>query len=269
MLSTFAGAEHLNQRFLGVLALAPEYAAAAAAWAARLGLPVGGDSPYLLQVGEDGLQFAENAVHAPGALRVDFLAGALAHRGRFGGGSGQMIARAVGLQPGVRPVVLDATAGLGRDGFVLAQLGCALTLIERRPVIAALLEDGLRRAANDAATAPIVARMRLLVGDAIEMMGAWLVRQEMPPQVVYLDPMFPQRTKSALVKKEMRALRPLAGDDADAPALLEAALSLASHRVVVKRPRQAPALDSRLPSHVLVGRSSRFDVYAKKSLKAV
>ena len=251
---------------LCVVALTPAYEADAAAWAARLGLPLGGACAYLLQVGGEGLQFTDSSASAPGAVRVDFLAGAVAHRCRFGGGSGQMIAKAVGVQPGVRPSVLDATAGLGRDAFVLAQLGCLMTLVERQPVIAALLEDGLRRAAGDADTAPIVQRMRLLRGNAVEIMRGW---REIPPQVVYLDPMFPLRTKSALVKKEMRALRPLAGDDADAPALLDAALALASHRVVVKRPRQAPTLGGHEPSHVLAGRSSRFDVYAKKSLKTV
>ena len=212
-----------------------------------------------------GLSPDAKGIDAAKALRVDFLAGAMAHRRRFGGGGGQMIAKAVGIQPGIRPTVLDATAGLGRDAFILAQLGCSLTLIERQPVIAALLEDGLQRAAADADTAPIVARMRLLCDDAITTMQHW---REEPPQVIYLDPMFPHRQKSALVKKEMRWLRPLAGDDDDAPALLAAALDLASHRVVVKRARQAPPIAGQTPGYALTGQSSRFDIYPKKSLKS-
>ena len=187
----------------------------------------------------------------------------MAHRRQFGGGSGQMIAKAVGVAPGVRPRVLDATAGLGRDAFVLASLGCEMTLIERQPLIAALLEDGLARAALSAEVAPIVARMHLLVGNAIELMTGWA--QE-PPQVIYLDPMFPHRDKSALVKKEMRLFRPFVGDDLDAPALLEAALALASHRVVVKRPRKAPIIEGQKPGYVLEGKSSRYDIYPKKKL---
>ena len=175
-----------------------------------------------------------------------------------------MIARAAGLQPGVRPSILDATAGLGGDAFVLAQLGCQLTLIERHPVIAALLADGLRRAAEHADTAATVARMRLLNGDACSLLRQWT---ETVPQVIYLDPMFPHRDKSALVKKEMRLVRPLVGNDADAPELLAAALALASHRVVVKRPRKAPLIDGPAPSHALEGKSSRYDIYAKKSLR--
>ena len=244
-------------------ALHPQYAEAAARWAARLGLAQQGDTEFALQLGDDGLQLVELGDKAPGPVRVDFVEGAAAHRRQFGGGSGQMIAKAVGVQSGIRPRILDATAGLGRDAFVLASLGCEMTLIERQPLVAALLEDGLQRAALNLDVAPIAARMRLLNGNAIELMQHW---QGEPPQVVYLDPMFPHRDKSALVKKEMRLFRPLAGDDDDAPELLAAALQLASHRVVVKRPRKAPAIAGPEPSTRIEGKSSRYDIYALKAL---
>ncbi len=247
-----------------VESLDPALDAAAAAWAERLHLPLAGEAELALQLGPDGLQLVDLAEDAPGPVRVDFVEGAVAHRRLFGGGAGQMIAKAVGLLPGVRPSVVDATAGLGRDAFVLAQLGCPVTLIERNPLIAALLEDGLQRAAQDAEVATIVGRMRLLCGDAIVRLNAW---PDEVPQVVYLDPMFPHRDKSALVKKEMRLFRPVVGDDGDAPALLEAALALATHRVVVKRARKAPAIAGPKPAFALEGNSSRFDIYPKKSLK--
>ena len=245
-------------------ALDPAFAAAAGELAEHLHLPLQSDAEYALQLGHDGLQFAELGPQAAGPIRVDFVSGAVAHRRLFGGGSGQMIAKAVGIAPGVRPTIVDATAGLGRDAFVLAELGCAMTLIERQPLIAALLEDGLQRASADPEVGPIVARMKLLCGNAIELLGAW---ESEAPQVIYLDPMFPHRDKSALVKKEMRLFRPLAGDDDDAPALLDAALALATHRVVVKRPRKAPSIAGQLPGYALEGKSSRFDIYPKKSLK--
>ena len=244
-------------------ALQPHLAEAAAEWAARLNLPLQGDSEFALQLGEGGLQLVELGPQAPGPVRVDFVEGAMAHRRLFGGGAGQMIAKAVGVQPGIRPRVLDATAGLGRDAFVLASLGCAMTLIERQPLVAALLEDGLARARGDAQVGHIVAQMDLLHGNAIELMSAW---QGEPPQVIYLDPMFPHRDKSALVKKEMRLFRPFVGDDQDAPALLAAALALASHRVVVKRPRKAPCIEGAKPGYALEGKSSRYDIYPKKKL---
>ena len=245
-------------------ALDPVFSAAASAWAQRLQLPLQGNADYAMQVGPDGLQFAELGAHAAGPIRVDFVSGAVAHRRLFGGGSGQMIAKAVGIAPGIRPTIIDATAGLGRDAFVLAELGCAMTLIERQPLIGALLEDGLARGLDDFEVAPIVSRMHLLKGNSIEVMRNW---EGEPPQVIYLDPMFPHREKTALVKKEMRLFRPLVGDDNDAPALLEAALALASHRVVVKRPRKAPCIAGPKPSHALDGKSSRYDIYPKKALK--
>lgn len=247
-----------------VQSLSDSCLARARLWAERLGLPLGGEAGFALQVAEDGLRLAELGPGAPGPVRVDFVEGALAHRRRFGGGSGQMIAKAVGVQSGIRPRVLDATAGLGRDAFVLAALGCEVTLIERQPLVAALLEDGLARAARDLEVAPIIARMRLVPGNAIAAMMGW---SETPPQVIYLDPMFPHRDKSALVKKEMRLFRPLVGDDDDAPELLAAALGLASHRVVVKRPRKAPAIAGSKPGYSLDGKSSRYDIYPLKKLE--
>jgi 16S rRNA (guanine1516-N2)-methyltransferase len=248
-----------------VEALAGQSQEQAAKWAGRLGLPLEDDSAdFALQVSSDGLQLQQLGDDVPGPVRVDFAEGAVAHRRLFGGGSGQMIAKAVGIQPGVRPSVLDATAGLGKDAFVLASLGCEMSLIERQPIIAALLEDGLARGANDADAGPITRRMRLLTGNSIELIRAW---EGTPPQVIYLDPMFPHREKTALVKKEMRLFRPLVGDDMDAPALLEAALALASHRVVVKRPRKAPCIDGPKPGYALDGKSSRYDVYPKRALK--
>ncbi|WP_371923673.1 class I SAM-dependent methyltransferase [Pseudomonas sp. URMO17WK12:I2] len=244
-------------------ALTPYLDGSAQQWAQRLGLPLEGEAGYALQLGEAGLQLVELGPQAPGPVRVDFVEGAVAHRRQFGGGAGQMIAKAVGIAQGIRPRVLDATAGLGRDAFVLASLGCQVDLIERQPLIGALLEDGLQRAAADAEVASIVARMRLLQGNAIELMSAW---QDEAPQVIYLDPMFPHRDKSALVKKEMRLFRPFVGDDLDAPALLQAALRLASHRVVVKRPRKAPIIEGAKPGYALEGKSSRYDIYPLKKL---
>ena len=243
----------------------PPYLEQAMQWAERLGLSVNQPCELALVVNEAGLSLQELGPKAPGPVRVDFVEGALAHRRQFGGGSGQMIAKAIGIAQGVRPRILEATAGLGRDGFVLAGLGCEVTLIERQPIIAALLADGLNRAHADLDVAPIASRMRLMTGNAISLMREW---QGEPPQVIHLDPMFPHREKSALVKKEMRIFRPLVGDDLDAPALLAAALELASHRVVVKRPRKAPCIEGPKPAYTLEGKSSRYDIYPKKKLEA-
>ncbi|MCP1317395.1 class I SAM-dependent methyltransferase [Halomonas sp. 707B3] len=199
-------------------------------------------------------------------LSVDFVSGKAAHRRQFGGGRGQLVAKACGLTKGITPSVVDATAGLGRDAFVLASLGAQVLMIERVAAIAALLQDGLTRAAVAEETAAIAARMCLRHGDAAEQLVALVAEAEFAPQVIHLDPMFPHREKSALVKKEMRVFRELAGDDDDAPRLLAAALEVATHRVVVKRPRKAPPIAGPAPQHTLEGKTSRYDLYVHRSL---
>ena len=194
-----------------------------------------------------------------GAVYVDFLEGKARHRLLFGGGKGQDIAKAIGLHKHKTPTVLDATAGLGREAFVLASLGCHVTLLERSPIMHALLADGLQRAL-DAADEPlttIVKRMQLQQINALD----WLKNPSFQPEIIYLDPMFPERTKSALVQKEMRFLHDIVGEDPDAAELLPLARQIAKYRVVVKRPRLAPELAGLKPAFVIAGKAVRYDVY--------
>ena len=194
-------------------------------------------------------------------IKVDLVDGASAHRRKFGGGRGQDIAKAVGLKHGFTPHVLDATAGLGRDAFVLASLGCKMTLMERMPIVAALLDDGLMRAQLNADIADIAQNMKLLHGASISDMSS---AEEV--DVVYLDPMYPHREKSAAVKKEMRIFQSLVGEDLDADDLLAPAIALAKYRVVVKRPSYAPPLNNVKPSTSIKMKKNRFDVYVKQGI---
>lgn len=200
-------------------------------------------------------------------VQVDFVQGANAHRRQFGGGLGQDIARAIGVTA-YKPRVLDATAGLGRDAFVLATLGCHVTACERHPVVAALLADGLSRAALNEETRDIIQRIQLHHGSSHEslMNSANTTQQH---DVVYLDPMFVHNEKDkAQVKKDMQAFRILVGQDQDADELLERALMHARCRVVVKRARKAAPLNNQQPSYSLTGKANRFDVYAKAKVEA-
>lgn len=196
-------------------------------------------------------------------IKIDFAEGAARHRRLYGGGRGQMLAKAIGVADKANLRVVDATAGLGRDAFVLASLGCELTLIERSPIVSALLADGLARAREDEAIATIISRMQLVKENAHQ----WLQQTKQEIDVVYLDPMFPESTKTALVKKEMRVFHELVGMDHDADGLLELALAKARYRVVVKRPRLALPLANREPTYALIGKANRFDVYAVRSMK--
>ena len=217
---------------------------------------------FLLQVNQQYLELCKLDEPKLGAIRVDFVEGAVAHRRKFGGGRGQEIAKAVGLKHGFSPHVLDATAGLGRDAFLLASLGCQVTMMERMPIVAALLEDGLERARlNMEVNALIGDKMALIHASSLQDMA--LSQQ---PDVVYLDPMYPHKEKSALVKKEMRIFQSLVGADLDADGLLAPALALAKYRVVVKRPSYAPPLDNKTPSTSIKMKKNRFDVYVKQAI---
>jgi 16S rRNA (guanine1516-N2)-methyltransferase len=204
-------------------------------------------------------------------VSVDFVSGAVAHRRHYGGGKSQMIAKAIGIKPGIFPAVLDTTAGLGKDAFVLASLGCRVTLLERNTIIHRALHDGLQHAIQhareegDAELAAILGRMNLVFADALEYLQQSL---HMPQRVIYLDPMFPDRKKTAAVKKDMVKLQQIVGEDHDSDLLLERALASNAHRIVVKRPKLALPLQATVsPSLVFRGASSRFDVYPRKTLE--
>jgi len=195
-------------------------------------------------------------------LIVDFVGGSVGHRFRSGEGRKQGLAKAVGFSSGVVPDVVDATAGLGRDAFLLASLGARVTLIERSPRMHALLAEGLERArAEGGRHAETVSRMTLLLGDSRELLP------DLKPQVVLVDPMHPPRDKTALVKKEMRLIRDIVGVDADSVLLMQAALEAAQNRVVLKWPlRGDPMPGVRKPSHQILGKSTRYDVFIKAKI---
>lgn len=238
--------------------------------AQRYGIVADEAAPLWLEMRPEGLVLGGDERTYGHPIRVDFVSGKAAHRRRFGGGRGQLVARACGLSKGITPSIVDATAGLGRDAFVLASLGAPVLMIERVGAIAALLEDGLHRArqSDNPDVAEIAARMQLACGDAAQRMIDLIAHQSFDAQVVHLDPMFPHREKSALVKKEMRIFQALVGADDDAPRLLEAALDVATHRVVVKRPKGAAPIAGPAPHHVVEEKHSRYDVYVHRSLKS-
>ncbi len=195
-------------------------------------------------------------------LFVDFIGGSLGHRKKYGGGKGQTIAKAIGIKQGKPiPSVLDATAGLGKDSYVFACLGCPVTLIERSPVIAALTKDGIERADLNIEFGDIINNGFILHNcDALEYIQA--IEKNKKPDVIYLDPMYPEKKKSASVKKNMQMLQKLLGHDTDTDKVLIAALQKAGKRVVVKRPKGAPQLNiKQKPTLNYESKGTRYDVY--------
>lgn len=215
----------------------------------------------LLLYTEKGLQIQlkhDSDNKRPVSLYVDFLSTSLNYRRQHGGGIKQALAKAVGVKPGIRPSVLDATAGLGKDSFLLASLGCKVSMIERSPLLAALLRDALERgASSDELQKNVLSNLTLLQGDAVTL----ITEIQEKADTIYLDPMYPHSRKSALNRQEMRIIRILVGDDNDADKLLHTALLHAEKRVVVKRPKGAPLLSGQAPSHVISMKNSRYDVY--------
>lgn len=229
----------------------------------ELGLPLVVQDPgstqfdLLLSVRGDRLELRQTGRTAPGGISVDFVA--WGRGARFVGNRRQPLARAVGL-PGSDVTLVDATAGLGRDCFRLASLGCMVTAVERSPVLGALLRDGLRRALTIPKLAEVVERrLNLVVGDAKTVLTE--MRGDAAPDVVYLDPMFSPKTgATALAKKEMRVLRQLVGGDDDVAELLDVARRAARRRVVVKRWLRAQPLGDE-PTMTYKGKIARYDVY--------
>ncbi len=216
---------------------------------------------FLLTITDSRLELRELAAQRAHPLFVDFVSGSTGYRRHSGLTKRQAIARAVGIGKGVTTVV-DATAGLGRDSFLLACLGCRVIAVERSVVLAALLRDGLVRAGEqatgDARLAAVIERMSLVVGDACEMLRR--LSADEAPDTVYLDPMYPIDAKSALPKRELRICRALVGEDADAGKLFDIARGVARRRVVVKRPPHAEPL-AESPTQTYAGRRVRYDMY--------
>ncbi|KAA5966101.1 16S rRNA (guanine(1516)-N(2))-methyltransferase RsmJ [Pantoea sp. M_9] len=226
--------------------------------ATRWGLEQDETAPLALVLTSAHLELRKRDEPKLGGIFVDFVSGAMAHRRKFGGGRGEAVAKAVGIKGGYLPDVVDATAGLGRDAFVLAALGCRVRMLERHPVVAALLEDGLQRGYADSEIGGWLRERLTLLHVASQQALSDITPA---PDVVYLDPMYPHRQKSAMVKKEMRVFQSLVGADEDADALLEPARRLAKKRIVVKRPDYAPLLAGVVTQSAVVTKSHRFDIY--------
>ena len=207
------------------------------------------DTPYQLRETTEGLALTH---HTFSPLIIDFLSHHTQFRKKRGGGFGELLAKA--CQASKKPRVFDLTAGLGRDAFVLASLGCQVKMFERHPVIFALLCDGLKRLKKVSPDIPL----QLIQKDSLLFLKD--LDEAHRPDVIYLDPMHPARTKSALVKKEMRILSEIVGVDEDKRTLFEIAKEKAKKRVVVKWPIDALPLGPN-PQIVYRGKSTRFDVY--------
>lgn len=205
--------------------------------------------------------------HLNTSISVDFVAGTLAHRQQYGGGRGQALAKAAGLKSGATPTVLDTTAGMAGDAFVLATLGCPVTMIERSAIVYCLIENAIERASlHDSFQTILQQGFQAINRDARDYIREQLKMGKPAPDVIYLDPMFPQKQKSALVKKDMQILQRLHVNEDDNAELLEVALLFAVKRVVVKRPINAGTISDRKPDTCIKSKKTRYDIYTIRKM---
>jgi 16S rRNA (guanine1516-N2)-methyltransferase len=168
----------------------------------------------------------------------------------------------MGLKSGITPSILDTTAGLAGDAFVLATLGCPVTLIERSAIIFSLLANALERASlNEKFQTILNQGFQLINSDANDYIIDQLAASAEAPDVIYIDPMYPDRKKTALVKKDMQILQRLHGEDDNSSELLDNALKFARKRVVVKRPIHAETINQKVPNTCIKSKKTRYDIY--------
>ncbi len=214
---------------------------------------------YVLLLENNRIQLAPKDKSMGNPVVVDFSSGTIGFRGRQNVRQELLVKAVFGRDKKSVPNVLDVTGGLGRDSFILACAGCNVTTLERSPLVFLLLSDGLYRAAADIELQPVIQHIDLHFCDAVKADN--LALDSSFYDVVYMDPMFPERTKSALVKKEMRVFRDVVGEDMDVNQLFEQARNVARKKVIVKRPRKSAFIQDKKPTYSVEGRSSRFDVY--------
>ena len=190
-------------------------------------------------------------------LKCSFIEGPILHRLKYGKGRGQNLAKAVGMKFNKNRNIIDATAGLGYDSFILASLGAKVTLIARSQKMHELLQNGINEGISfGGEIEKIINRMELLFGDSKDILP------KLTPEVIMIDTMYKERKKTALVKNNMRLVREIVGPDTDYIELLEVALNCAKNRVVLKQPRYAePIKDIKKCSHQIIGKTIRYDIF--------
>ena len=190
-------------------------------------------------------------------LKCSFIEGPILHRLKYGRGRGQNLAKAVGMKFNKNRNIIDATAGLGYDSFILASIGAKVTLIERSQKMYEILQNGIDEGISfGGEIEKIINRMELLFGDSKDILP------KLTPEVIMIDTMYKDRKKTALVKNNMRLVRDIVGPDSDYIDLLKIALNCATNRVVLKQPRYAePIKEIRKCSHQILGKTIRYDIF--------
>lgn len=239
-----------------------EYFNQAERWANQLSIPLSCASKenevlpsdeLHLWVDEQGLALAQGNLE----LRGDFTR--MIPRLRPSNLNREFLVKAGRIKNMTSPVALDATAGLGEDPLLLAAAGFRVHLFEYNPVIAALLQDSMERGMEIPELQESISRMTLHIADSIQALRSPEEAIGEVPDLVLLDPMFPERQKSALVKKKFQLLQQLESPCMEEEELLHAALESGTGKILIKRPLKGPYLAGRKPSYSIAGKAIRYD----------
>ena len=211
-----------------------------------------------LIINKNSLELHNRECPDQNSIKVDFTSKKNNYRCHHFRKKNEILSKAIGIKKNYFPVILDATAGLGNDAFILSFLGCQVFMIERHPVVAALLQDGLQRGYHNKKIGDwLKKRLCLIINDSCNMLKIPTLK----PDVIYLDPMYPNHRKKSLPKKNMQIFRKLIGKDNDIEKLLNISRRLAKKRIVVKRPCYAKSLSEDKINFIIKGKNHRFDVY--------
>lgn len=213
------------------------------------------DQLYQLVLNEKGLWLYFNQSIGFKPWQIDFLDKSLQRRQHVAAKSA--LAKAMGYPKTKNKTMIDMTAGLGRDAFLLASLGYKVILCEQSPILVALLCDAFRRADNVSAISSIVSHMQLYCGNSVDYVNQYATQAD----IIYCDPMFPKTQSTAKVKKDMQIVRLINAEEKSSDdELIRAAISYKDKRIVIKRPRLGGELESHKPHHQILSDTYRFDV---------
>jgi len=182
-----------------------------------------------------------------GDLFFDFKEQIDYHRKKNYSLSKEPLAKALGLTVKRDRIVWDVTCGTAKDALLIYSFGAKVVAFERHPIIYFLLLDAKER---------FPVNIQFIYGDSSQINLTQLSR----PDTIYYDPMYPEKKKSALPRKEMQIFKEIVGPDTDSESYLEFARTIALDRVVVKRSLQAPQIKADINA-VYEGKTTRYDMY--------
>ena len=187
---------------------------------------------------------------------LDFTSGSYLNIHKKGLGKKDPLAKAIGIKSGTTKV-LDLTAGWLKDTWMLLHLGCKVKACEMNSLVFSILQNAIELDKSYANYEELFSNLELVNLDSLEVLQSENISEW---DCLFIDPMFPQRSKKALAGKEMQILQELVAEKDSGELILTEALQMRAKRVVVKRPLKGPELLSGV-SFKVESKASRFDVY--------